>query len=66
LLRCLPVSSFDGSPYLIGVPMVCATTSTDDVHGVQETAQRSGFFTEFHRAAIIKFISLIEFCMAAS
>jgi hypothetical protein len=33
--RCLPVSSFDGSPYLIGVPMVYATTSTDNVHGAQ-------------------------------
>jgi hypothetical protein len=66
LQRCLPVSSFDCPPYLIGMPVISATTSTDDIHATQESAQRSGFLSEFHRVAIVKFLSLIQLCMAAS
>ena len=46
--------------------MIGATTSTDDVHGPQETAQGGGFLAEFYRVASVKFLSLIELCMAAS
>jgi len=58
--------SLDGLKYLIGVPMIGATTSADDVHAGQEFAKRSSFFAEFHRVAIVKFLGRIQLRMAES